>query len=154
MMTLGSRSASHMAIALFPAAVGPQTTRISTPAESSLNRVPSELHDRRATMHVVRRQRRVAKRDVERAHLAGRQCVASFDRRFASNSGRQSFVARVRSRLAVAGKSGERFTQTPLGIEARMRHRYRANEQRVTAKAFDLEAEPLEGLAVTLERFA
>src|SRR5512132_674610 len=128
MMTLGSRSASHMAIALFPAAVGPQTTRISTPAESSLNLVPSELHDRRATVHVVRRQRRVAKRDVERAHLAGRQRVASLDRRFAGNGGRQSLVTRVRSRLAVAGQCGKRFTQTALGIEARMRHRYRAHE--------------------------
>src|SRR6185503_10776182 len=101
MMAVGARSAIHMATALLPAAVGPQMTRISAPAESALNLVPTELNDRGAAVHVVRGQRRVAERDKQRAHLAGGERVSRLHRRFARDGCRESLVARVRCRLAV-----------------------------------------------------
>ena len=69
MIVVGSRSASHAAIALFPAAVGPQTTSTSSSAEAALNLVPPELHDRGTAVHVVRGKRRVAEGDEQRSHL-------------------------------------------------------------------------------------
>ena len=72
MIVTGMASAIHSATALFPAAVGPQTTPISATSETSLNLVPGQLHDRRPPVHVVGRQRRIAKRDIQRAHLTGR----------------------------------------------------------------------------------
>src|SRR5215207_7226689 len=78
--------ASAIAIADFPAAVGPQTTRRVVPHESAggrrvsgslsllpskpaLELVPRELHDRGSPVHVVRGQRRPRELDEQRAHL-------------------------------------------------------------------------------------
>src|SRR6185503_7589529 len=129
-MSDGVSSASRSAIAVFPAAVGPQMTSTSPrsvelfAAEASLNLVPRELHDRRAAMHVVRGKRRIAQRDEQRAHLSRRQRVARLDRRLARDRRGESFMARMRSRLAIAGERRERFAQTAFGIEAWMRHRH------------------------------
>ena len=69
-------------------------------------------------------------------------------------------VAASRSCLAAAPATRspvnavERLAQTALGVEARMRHWHRVDDQRVTAKSFDLESQPLEILAIRIERFA
>src|SRR4051812_37884719 len=152
MIVEGCRSASSSARLLFPAAVGPQTTRMSAPPEASLNLVPGQLHDRRAAMDVVRRQRRIAQRDEQRAHLTRRQRVAGFDGRLARHRRCEPLMTRMCARLAITGERCERLAQTLLRIETRMRHRHGTNEQRVSAKAFDLEAEALEHLAMALER--
>src|SRR5512142_2563183 len=101
MIVMGACSASHIATVLFPAAVGPQMTSSSSPAESTLNLVPGELNYRGAPVHVVRGQRRVAKGDEQRAHLVGRQRLAGLDRRLAGNGRGESFVSSVRPRLAI-----------------------------------------------------
>src|SRR5512133_2650231 len=116
-MTDGDRLASHIATALFPAAVGPQMTRTSASPETSLNLVPRKLYDRGATVHVVRGERRIAESDVQRAHLAGRQRVSGFDRGFARDGGREPLVLCVRARLTIAGERCQRLPQTPLGVE-------------------------------------
>ena len=56
--------------------------------------------------------------------------------------------------VAIAGERRQRLAQASLGIEARMRHRHAADEQRVSAEPLDLEAEPREHVAVRLERVA
>src|SRR5262249_45273243 len=139
-MVTGIRDASHIATALLPAAVGPQITAISATAESALNLVPCELHDRRAAMNVVRRQFRIAERDEQRTHLPGGKLVAGLDRGLARDGGRQSFVPRVCPCITVASQRGQCLPHATLGVEARMRHRDSANKQSVSAKAFDLES--------------
>src|SRR5690349_1727517 len=68
-IVIGRRSASHIAMALFPLAVGPQITPTSVAvnsvaAESSVDLIPRELDDRRSAVHVVRGKRGVAQRGV------------------------------------------------------------------------------------------
>src|SRR5581483_8368454 len=129
-------------------------TATSTAAESALNLVPGELHDGRATVHVMRGELRVAERDVERAHLARREEIARLDGRLARDGGREALVARVDAGLAVAGERGERLAHAAFGIEPRMRHRHGAHDERMTAEPLDLEPEPLEQLAIALEGLA
>jgi len=128
------------------------TPTTSAPAETPLNLVPGELHDRRASMDIVRRQRRITQRDEERAHLAWRERIAGFDRGLTRDGRGELLVLCVRARFAIPRERRERLAKTPFRIEARMRHRDRAHDQRMSAKAFDLEAESLERRAVPLER--
>src|SRR3954464_14289569 len=79
MMARPVDSATLSAISDFPAAVGPQMTRTSAPAETSFKLVPGDLHDRRATVHVVRGQRGIAERNEQSAHLAERQLLPCLD---------------------------------------------------------------------------
>src|SRR3954468_17901061 len=103
MIVVGDRAASRIATALFPAAVGPQMTRTgSASSEATLNLVPRELHDRRSAVDVVCGQGRVAKCDKQRAHLAWRERITRFDRGFAGNGRGQTFMLRVRPRVAIA----------------------------------------------------
>src|SRR5436305_1043950 len=58
MTVVGCRSASQSAIALLPAAVGPQTTGMrerSSPAKAALELVPGKMHHGRPAVNVVRR---------------------------------------------------------------------------------------------------
>src|SRR4051812_25113706 len=153
MIVQSNRSASQRPSADLPAAVGPAITRMSASAKTSLELVPGEAHDCRATMHVVRGKSGCAQRDVERAHLRRREQVAGFDRRFTGDGGRKLLVLRRGGRLAVSGEGGEGLAQTALRVEARMRHRYAVHEQRVAAESLDLEAQSLEQRAIRLERF-
>src|SRR5215217_6518258 len=63
--------ANHSAAKVLPAPVGPQMTRIGSllSSKATLELGPRQLHDGRAAVHVVRRKRRLAQRDVQRAHL-------------------------------------------------------------------------------------
>jgi len=64
---------SAMAVAVFPPAVGPQMTRMTSrllSAKAALELGPGQLHDRRPAVHVVRRKTCVAECDEECAHLA------------------------------------------------------------------------------------
>jgi hypothetical protein len=129
-------------------------TAMSATAESSLNFVPRELHDRSSPMYVVRRQRRVAQRDEQRSHLCRRQRVASLDRGLAGNRRSEALVSRVCASFAIAGERRECLAETPFRIEARMWHGHSAHEERVTAESFDLETQSLEQLTISLERLA
>src|SRR5437868_6631903 len=115
MRKIGYRCASHMATADFPAAVGPQmtgTTRaraepvVSAPTEATLELIPREVHDGGTAVNVVRRQRAVAQRDEQRAHLRLRQRVAGLDGRLARNRRGQLLVPGRDRRLAVARQRG------------------------------------------------
>src|SRR2546423_3359952 len=155
MRVAGTRWASRNAISLFPAAVGPQITGMkecSSAAKAELELVPREMHDGRPAMDVVRGKWRRRERDEQRAHLARRQFTAGVDRGLARHGCRQPLMPGRGGRVAIAGESGDRFAQTALGVEARMRHRHAADDQGVAAEAFDLEAEPLEQLAMRVER--
>ena len=55
-------SASRSAMFDLPAAVGPQMTRILSPAKAAVELVPGELHYRRTAVYIVRWKIRVAKR--------------------------------------------------------------------------------------------
>ena len=59
MTTSSRRSDSHIAMADFPEAVGPQTTGIvrddSAPSEAALELIPGQLHDGLTSVDVVRR---------------------------------------------------------------------------------------------------
>src|SRR4051812_4485311 len=105
-------------------------------------------------MDVMRGQHRITKRDVQCAHLSGRKLITSLDRRLARDRRRKTLVPCVRPRIAVAGERRERITQAALGIEPRMRHRHRTDDERVPAEPLDLEPELLEQLAILLERLA
>src|SRR5258708_10474839 len=142
-----------MAIALFPAAVGPQmTATTSAPPEPPLKLFPGQLYDGRATVHVVRRQGRIAQSDEQRAHLARRELVARLDRRLARDRRRESLVPAHRGPRAVAGQGRERVAKTAFGVETRMRHRHRAHEQRITAESLDLEPKSAKQILLRLER--
>src|SRR3954469_18904704 len=98
---------NHVATAVFPAAVGPQMTRIASlllSAKATLELGPGQLHDRGASMHVVCGQRRVAQCNEQRTHLTQGQLVACLHRGLARNGGCQAFVLRVRTADAIAGK--------------------------------------------------
>src|SRR3954447_3398889 len=126
-MTIPACRASRSASPVFPAAVGPQMTRMGAAllsAKAALELGPRELHDRGSAMHVVRGRLRVAERDEECTHLAGRQLVTRLDRRLARDGRRKSLVTRMRRRVAVAGERRERLAQTAFGVEAWMRHRH------------------------------
>src|SRR5919201_6482663 len=111
-MVSGKRSASAMAMADFPAAVGPQMTRSLPSAKAALDLVPGELHDGGSAVHVVRRQLGSGEGDEERAHLGGREQVAGLDRRLAGERGSQSLVPRGGSGQPVARQRVERLAQT------------------------------------------
>src|SRR4051812_8737506 len=99
--------ARRSASPVFPAAVGPQMTRMGPAllsAKAALELGPRELHDGRPTMTVVRRERRVAERNEECTHLAGGELVARLDRRLAGDGRGEPLVPRVRRRLSIAGE--------------------------------------------------
>ena len=113
------------------------------------------MHDRRSTVDVVRGKRRVAQRDEERAHLARRQRVARLDRRLARDRRGEPLVLRAQRR-----RRDRRSAQSSVS----RRHRSASKRgcgigtvwtmQRVAAESFDLESQPLEVLAIRVERFA
>src|SRR5919108_4883718 len=141
MIIAASRSASESASADFPAAVGPQMMRRSVSAKPAVDLVPREMNDRGSTVHVVRWKHGRSERRVERAHLVGRERVARLDCRFACDGRCKSLVSLRVASEPVASERIESFAQTPLSVEARMRHRHGANDERVTAEPFDLKAE-------------
>src|SRR5471030_2705090 len=101
------RSASCIASADFPAAVGPQMMRSSAPSESTLEFIPANLDDRAAPVHVVRGQGRTGERHIQRAHFGRSEYVAGFHRRFARDSRGEALVFREAAAEAVARKRGE-----------------------------------------------
>ncbi len=103
-------------------------------------------------MHVMRRQRRIAKRDEERPHFVQRQFLPGLDRRFARDGRRQVLVPRGGCRGPIPRQGRQRVAQALLGVEPWMRHRHGVHDQRVSAKPFDLEAELRESLTIRLER--
>src|SRR6185312_6067771 len=153
-MPNGTRRASAIASALFPAPVGPVITRSLTPAKASLELVPGQLHDGRPAVYVVRRQRRAREGRVERAHLVGRERVAGLDRGLARERGGEMLVTRRRRWRPVPGERGERVAQAARRIEAWVRHGDGADDERVSAESFDLEAEALEQGAMLIECIA
>src|SRR5215204_5780033 len=62
-------SAIAIAIADFPAAVGPQTTGSLTTTKTAVQLVPRESDDRRASVYVMGRECRARKSAEERLHL-------------------------------------------------------------------------------------
>src|SRR6266571_6964802 len=86
-------SASLSAIADFPAAVGPQITRMLPSAKSPLELVPRELDHRRSPVHVVGGKCRARERDEQRPHLTRRHLVSGLDRGLAGDGCRQPLVA-------------------------------------------------------------
>src|SRR5258705_7764300 len=123
--------ASRSASPVFPAAVGPQMTRMGAAllsAKAALELGPRELHDGGPAVHIVCGKRGVAERDEQRTHLARRELVTSLDRRLARDGRGESLVPRVRRRLAVTGECGEGLAKTALRIEARIRHRHGVDE--------------------------
>src|SRR2546428_4052260 len=92
MMRMSRLSDSHIAIADFPDAVGPQMTGMlasadggrgaeaeggaSASSEAALELIPRKLHDSGSAMHVVRGQPALAQGDKKRPHLLRRQRIA------------------------------------------------------------------------------
>src|SRR5687768_14805634 len=105
------RRAMPMASDDLPAAVGPAMTRRSASAKAALELVPPDTDDGRAPVHVVRGERRAGERDVQRAHLVGRERIAGLDRRLAGHGRRQSLVTRGAAGDAVAGERVEGVAQ-------------------------------------------
>src|SRR5205085_1632668 len=101
---------SSSATADLPAAVGPQMMRSLSPAKATLDFVPGEVDDRRASVDVVRRQSRVAQGREQRAHLSLRELFTRFYRRFAGDGGRQPLVL---GRSAGDPVSGQRIQGLP-----------------------------------------
>src|SRR5674476_24409 len=128
--------------------------RGSAAAKPALDLGPGELHDRAAPVHVVRRERGRHEGDEERAHLARREDLPRLDRRLAGERRREPLVARRDAGIAVAAQRIERLAQTARRIEARMRHRDAADDERVPAEPLDLEAQLREELLMRLERLA
>src|SRR5438093_93838 len=149
------RAARAIASTLFPAPVGPQmtgTTRTSTPAKTPLELVPGEVDNGGAAMHVVRGKTRRRERDEQRAHLGWRQRIPRLDRGLTRDRRSEPLVSRVGRGSTIAAERGERLAQAPFSVEARVRHRNAADEQRVAPKALELEAQTFEQGAVRLER--
>ena len=105
-------------------------------------------------MDIVGRERRVPQRREERPHLALRQLFPCLDRRLARDRRSEPLVFRRCAGHAVTRQRVERLTQTTLGVEARVRHWYGVDYERVPAKSFDLESKALEILAIRIECLA
>src|SRR5512147_1467538 len=129
-------------------------TRILFTAKSAIQLVPRQLHDRRATVHVVRRKLCVTQRGEQRSHLALRKHFPALDRRFACNGRSEMLMTRRGARNAITGQRVERISQAAFGIESPMRHRHCVDDQRVASESLDLEAKLLEVLAICLERIS
>src|SRR5690242_4231613 len=140
-----------MASVVFPAAVGPQMMRSSASTKAALDLVPGEMHDRRAAVDVVRRERRGGEGDVQRAHLTERERIASLDGGLAGERRREMLVARGGRRVSTPCERVERFAQAARRIEAGVRHGDAAHDERMSTEALDLEAQPLEEIAMLLE---
>src|SRR2546423_713277 len=147
-------SQSSIAIVDFPAAVGPQMMRSLSSAKTPLDLVPGEMNYRRASVHVVCWQSGVSQRREQRSHLTLRQLVTGFDRRLARDCCGETLVLGGRPCDAVSSQRIERFPQAFLGVEARMRHWNGIHNQSVPTETFDLEADPLEVIAIRIERLA
>src|SRR2546423_4200185 len=126
--------------------------RTLPPAKPPLYFVPGEMNDRRAAVDVVRWKCRVAQRCEKRAHLTLGQFFSGLDCRFAGDGGGEAFMLGRRTGDPVAGQCVERLAQTTLGVEARMRHWNGIDDERMPAESFDLESQPLEVLAIRIER--
>src|SRR2546423_5526871 len=121
-------------------------------AKATLDLVPCEVNYRRASVDVVCRQGGVPERCEERAHLRLRQLFTCFDSRFASDRSGETLMLGRRPGDSVTGEGVECLPQAPLGVEPRMRHRYRVHDQGVSTEAFNLETQSLEVFAVGVER--
>src|SRR2546423_9170462 len=157
MITISRRSDSHMAIADFPDAVGPQITAMrsrSTSSESALELIPRKLHDGGPAVDVVRGQRAVAERHEERAHLLRREQVAGLDRGFARDGCGELLVSRGARGRAIARQRRQRVAQTPLGVEARMRRGHGVHDHALPPELAELIAEPLQRVAMLIERLS
>ena len=96
MISSGQCAASASATAVFPTAVGPTSTGTLAPAKPALQLLAGQLHDRRAAVHVVRRQVGGEEPEQQLAHLALRRARSP-----ALTAARQAYVAANRSsRLA------------------------------------------------------
>ena len=146
-------AASVRAIADLPAAVGPQMTRTLSPAEAPLNFLPGEMHDNRSAVDVVRGELRPGECHKKRAHLGLAELIASFDCRFARDSCRKALVLCATAGAAISSQCRQCVAQTTLGIEARMRHWHRSDQECVSSKSLGLKTELLENRPVLLKRF-
>src|SRR5688572_15019511 len=126
--------------------------RSSASAKPAVDFVPRDVDDRRAPMHVVRGQRGRTQRKVEGAHFPGRERIARLDGGLARNRRRQALMSRRSAGEPAAGERIEGLADAPLRIETRVWHRDCANDERVPAKALDLEAERGEQVLMLLER--
>ena len=70
MTSSGQTAASASATAVFPTAVGPTSTGTLPAAKPALQLLAWQLHDRRAAVHVVRRQIGGEEPEQQLAHLA------------------------------------------------------------------------------------
>src|SRR5438034_7974152 len=158
MTTISRRSDSHIAIADFPDAVGPQMTGMvasepaSASAETAFELIPGKLDDRGPTMHIVRRQLAVAQRDEQRAHLLRRERVTCFDRGLARNGGRETLMSRGARSLPITRERRQRLAQTTLGVESRVRRGHGVHDHRLPAEFAELIAQQVERVTVRVER--
>src|SRR3990170_6270858 len=109
------RSASQYAISDFPAAVGPQMTRILPPSKSPLDFVPGEMYDGRPAVDIVRGEPGITESGKERSHLGRGQLLAGLDRRLAGNGRSESLVLRRGAGDPVPRQRVERLPQAALG---------------------------------------
>src|SRR6478736_7446491 len=81
----GQCSPNATATAVFPTAVGPTSTgtRSLSPAKPALQLFLGELDDRRAAMHIVRRERRGEQLAQQLTHLPLTEGLARLHRRLA-----------------------------------------------------------------------
>src|SRR5688500_10686436 len=126
--------------------------RSSASAKPAVNFLPREVDDCPAPLHVVRGELERKQRKLEGAHFAGRERIARLDGGLARNRRRQTLMSRRSAGEPAAGERIKGVADAPLRIEARMWHRDGANDERVSAKALDLEAERGEQVLMLLER--
>ena len=80
-------------------------------AKPPIQFIPRQPDDTRATVHIVRRQRRGDEGTKEGLHLVRRQWFSRFHRRLAGDGGDQQFVAGMRRGAPVAAQRRQRLPQ-------------------------------------------
>src|SRR4051812_20145015 len=114
MIVISRRSASHIASAVLPDAVGPQMTGMiggsgiqrSAPTKAPFELIPRQMNDGGPAVHVVRGQLAVAQRDEQRAHLLLRHRVACFDCGLARHGGGEVLMPRRSRGAPISRQSG------------------------------------------------
>src|SRR5436190_94001 len=160
MIVMPRRIASHIAIADFPDAVGPQMTGIvagsatpgSAPAKAPLELIPRQVDDGGAAVYVVRGQDALTQRHEQGPHLLRRERVARLDRGLACDGRRKMLTSRARARDPIAGERRERVTQAALGVEARMRRGNGVNDHGLAAELAELVTQRLQQIPMRIER--
>src|SRR5216117_4116753 len=113
-MSPPSRSATAIAAAVFPTAVGPQITTsasgtitasvLLSPEEPSLKLRAGHCDQRGAAVEAGEGIFRLGKVAHQRGHLVAAERIAGFDRRLARGGDREAFQQRLRSEERRVGK--------------------------------------------------